>query len=367
MERVWAEISLDAIAANLGEVRRALTPGCRVMASVKADAYGHGAVPVARRLVAEGVEWLAVSHIDEAEELRRAGITLPMLLLAYTPPCEAARLAALKVTQSVCDSEYARALSAAAEAADVELTVHIKVDTGMGRIGFVGDEAVDDICEAVALPRLHAEGIFTHFALADSDTPEADAFTERQFSLFIDTIDALAARGVTFALRHCANSAAALRFPKMHLDMVRPGIVLYGCLPDEALTLPATLTPAMTLCAAVAQVKRVPVGTPVSYGGTAVTTRESLLATIPIGYADGLPRAGSNRFVFEVRGASAPVLGRVCMDQCILDVTDTPGVAAGDTVTVFGAHPTAADIAAAADTISYEILCRIGKRVPRTY
>lgn len=369
MERVWSEVSTQAIVGNLRAVRRVLTPGCRVMASVKADAYGHGAVTVAKALAAEGVEWLAVSHIREAEELRAAGITLPMLLLAYTPPCDAAKLAALSVAQSVCDGEYAAALNAAAAEVGVTVEVHIKLDTGMGRIGFVchEDAPIDEIAAACALPNLNVTGVFTHFAVADSDSPEADANTRRQFERFTDTLHALEARGVTFALRHCCNSAAALRFPEMHLDMVRPGIVLYGHAPDEALALPVELTPAMTLCSVVAQIKTVPAGTPVSYGGAAVTARESRLATVPIGYADGLPRVCSNRFSMTVRGCRAPIVGRVCMDQCVLDVTEIPDVAVGDTVTVFGADPTAEELAAAAETIVYEIVCRVGKRAVRIF
>ncbi len=369
VERVWAEVSTDAVVANYRAVRERLTAHCRVMASVKADAYGHGAVPVAKALEAAGADWLAVSHISEAAELRQAGITLPLLLLAYTPPAEAARLAALGAAQAVSDGDYAAALNAAAEAAGVTVEVHIKLDTGMGRIGFVcydGDPA-DAIAAACALPHLNATGIFTHFAMADVATPEADAFTKQQFARFTETTRCLAERGVTFPLRHCCNSAAALRFPEMHLDMVRPGIVLYGLAPDEALSLPITLTPAMTLCAAVGQVKTVPAGTPISYGGTAVTARRSVLATVPLGYADGLPRACSGRIAMAVRGHLAPLLGRVCMDQCVLDVTDIPDVQPGDTVTVFGESPSAAALAAGADTIAYEIVCRLGRRVVRIY
>ena len=369
MERIWADVSLSAIVDNYRAVRERLTPGCRVMASVKADAYGHGAVPVARALAADGVDWLAVSHISEAAELREAGITLPILLLAYTPPAEAARLAALGAVQSVSDGDYAAALNAAAAAAGVTVEVHIKLDTGMGRIGFVcyGDAPIDEIAAACALPHLKPTGVFTHFALADVATPEADAFTRTQFARFTEALNRLEARGVTFALRHCCNSAAALRFPEMHLDMVRPGIVLYGCPPDEGLPLPVTLTPAMALRSVIAQIKTVPAGTPISYGGTAVTARESRLATVPIGYADGLLRACSGRIAMAVRGERAPLLGRVCMDQCVLDVTDIPEAAVGDTVTVFGEAPTAGELAARVDTISYEIVCRVGKRVPRIY
>lgn len=367
MERVWAEVDLQAIVNNYRAVRQALAPSCRVMASVKADAYGNGAVPVARALAAAGVDQLCVSHICEAEELRAAGITLPLLLLAYTPPDQAARLAQLNVTQSVSDGDYAAALNAAAAAAGVTVEVHVALDTGMGRIGFVcyDDVPLDAIVAACALPHLHATGVFTHFSMADTDTPEANAYTHRQFHRFTTAIQQLEQRGVTFALHHCCSSAAALRFPEMQLDMVRPGIVLYGCSPAGEPLIP--LQPAMTLHSVVAQIKTVPAGTAVSYGGTAVTTAPTRLATVPLGYADGLPRACSNRAALSVRGRRAPLVGRVCMDQCLLDVTAIPEAAVGDPVTVFGGDPSAWELALAGDTIAYEVLCRVGKRVPRIY
>ncbi len=367
MERVWAEVALSAIVNNYRTVRQALAPSCRVMASVKADAYGHGAVPVAHALADAGVDQLCVSHICEAEELRAAGITLPILLLAYTPPTEAARLARLGVAQSVSDGDYAAALNSAAAAAGVTLEVHIALDTGMGRIGFVCYDStpLDAIAAACTLPHLRATGVFTHFSMADTQTPEADAYTRLQFHRFTTALSRLEQRGITFALRHCCSSAAALRFPEMQLDMVRPGIVLYGCTPAGEPLVP--LQPAMTLHSVVAQIKAVPAGTALSYGGTAVTAAPTRLATVPLGYADGLPRACSNRASLSVRGGRAPLVGRVCMDQCLLDVTALPEVAVGDPVTVFGDDPSAWELAVAGDTIAYEVLCRVGKRVPRVY
>ncbi len=367
--RLHAAVSTDVAVENYQAVRGLLSPSCRVMAVVKANAYGHGAVPMAQALAAAGVEWFAVSSLEEAAELREAGITQPILILAYTPPAAAAVLARLQVTQAVADAAYAAALNEAAAAAAVQVTVHIKLDTGMSRIGFVyHDEnadaaALSEIAAACRLPQLHAEGVFTHFATADE---AEDTQTPRQFALFTAAIRQLEKQGITFSLHHCCNSAATLRYPHMHLDMVRPGIVLYGYAPDAGMPLPVTLTPAMTLRTVVAQVKTLPAGARVSYGGTAVTERDTVLATVPIGYADGLPRACGNRCCLTVNGTRVPIVGRVCMDQCVLDVTGVP-VQVGDTVTVFGDGAAMNELAAAADTIAYEILCRVGRRVPREY
>ncbi len=367
-ERVHAVISTAAIAENYRAVRAVVAPSCRVLAVVKADAYGHGAVPVARALAAAGADWFGTATLEEAAVLREAGLTQPILVLSYTPPSAAAALCRLQITQSVADKAYAEALSKEAVKAGVTVDVHIKLDTGMSRLGFVyhseaDDEALNEIAVACRLPGLHAEGLFTHFATADE--PD-DTATRRQFALFQTATEKLKQRDVHFSLRHCCNSAATLRFPEMQLDMVRPGIVLYGYSPDAGLDLPVHLTPAMELRAMVAQVKTVPAGTAVSYGATAVTEKETTLATVELGYADGLPRACGNRACLLAAGSCAPLVGRVCMDQCLLNVSGL-SVQAGDEVTVFGADLPADRLAAAADTIPYEILCRVGKRVPRVY
>lgn len=366
LKRTWAAISTDAITANYRAVRGIVGADRPVMAAVKADGYGHGAVPVARALAAAGVDRFSVSNLCEAVELREAGLAQPILILGYTPPEEAQTLSRLRITQAVTDGAYAAALEAEAARAGVMVQVHIKLDTGMSRLGFVYHNEgadIDEVAAACGLAHLDVEGVFTHFAAADSAD---ETFVRRQFALFEEASRRLGERGITFAVRHCCNSAATLRFPEMHLDMVRPGIVLYGVAPDAGIALPIELTPAMTLKTVVAQVKTVPAGTPVSYGCTAVTERETVLATVPIGYADGLPRACSNRAVMLVHGQRARIVGRVCMDQCLLDVTGI-AVQPGDEVTVFGAELSADKLAAAADTISYEILCRVGQRVPRVY
>lgn len=370
LRRTWAEINLDAVRHNFLTVRDHLAPACRCMAVVKADAYGHGANLVAEVLASAGVDYFGVSNLDEALELRKNGITAPILIFAYTPPEHAATLAAYNITQAVLDSRYADLLEQAAAEANVTVLVHIKLDTGMSRVGFFCQDAtvppVEAIARACTLPHLRAEGIFTHFAVADET--RGDETTYHQFQQFTEMIDALKERGITFSLRHCCNSAAALRFPEMHLDMVRAGIVLYGASPSCEMEDIVPLHAAMAVKTVVEQIKTVPAGTTVSYGHTHTCNRETVLATLPIGYADGLLRLASNNFLVSVNGQSAPLVGRVCMDQCMIDITDIPNVQEGMSVTVFGADGISVqDYAASCLTIPYESLCGISKRVPRVY
>ena len=367
--RTWTEIDLSNLEHNYRALRAMLPQGCRFLGVVKADAYGHGAVQVARRLETLGAEYLAVACLDEALELRQAGITTPILILGYTPTERAEALLDNGITQTVYDVEMARALSDAAAAAGKTLKIHVKADTGMSRLGWLCGEAdqsaaVEAIAQVYALPGLEAEGIYTHFANADGD----EDYTMLQFTRFLDLLEALKDRGITFAIRHCAASAAALKFPCTHLDMVRPGIALYGHYPDpscEGLDGPG-LRPVMTLKTRVASVKTVPAGTPVSYGCTHVLDRETKLAALTIGYADGLPRLCSDRLEVLVKGSRAPIVGRICMDMCMADVTGLD-VAPGDEVEVFGEHLPIEDVAALAGTIQYELLCAVSPRVHRAY
>ena len=367
--RTWAEVNLSNLEHNYRSLRAMLAPGCRFLGVVKANAYGHGAVPVARRLEQLGAEYLAVACLDEALELRQAGIGLPILILGFTPDERGAELLEGDITQTVYDLESAKNLSRLAEAAGKPLKIHIKADTGMSRLGWLCDEthraeSVDAICQVCALPGLEPEGIYTHFANADSD----EAYTMLQFTRFLDLLEALKARGLTFPIRHCAASAAMLRYPCTHLDMVRPGIALYGHYPDpscEGLDGPG-LRPVMTLKTRVASVKTVPAGTPVSYGCTHVVERETRLAALTIGYADGLPRLCSDRWQVELNGRRAPILGRVCMDMCMADVTGLE-VAPGDEAEVFGERLPVEDLAGLAGTIQYELLCAVSPRVWREY
>ena len=366
--RTWTEIDLSNLEHNYRALRAMLPQGCRFLGVVKADAYGHGAVPVARRLERLGAEYLAVACLDEAAELRRAGITLPILILGYTPAERAGELLELGITQTVYDGELALALSTAASAAGRTLKVHIKADTGMSRLGWLcgqeGASAVDAIARVCALPGLEAEGIYTHFANADGD----EGYTMLQFTRFLDLLEGLKERGITFPIRHCAASAAALKSPCTHLDMVRPGIALYGHYPDpscEGLDGPG-LRPVMTLKTRVASVKTVPAGTPVSYGCTHVLDRETRLAALTIGYADGLPRLCSDQLEVLIKGQRARVVGRICMDMCMADVTGLD-VAPGDEAQVFGRQLPIEDAADMAGTISYELLCAVSPRVHRAY
>ena len=367
--RTWTEIDLSNLEHNYRALRAMLPQGCRFLGVVKADAYGHGAVPVARRLETLGAEYLAVACLDEALELRQAGITTPILILGYTPVERADSLLDNGITQTVYDADMARALSNAAAAAGKTLKIHVKADTGMSRLGWLcGEEdqsaAVEAIAQVCALPGLEAEGIYTHFANADGD----EDYTMLQFTRFLDLLEALKDKGITFAIRHCAASAAALKFPCTHLDMVRPGIALYGHYPDpscEGLDGPG-LRPVMTLKTRVASVKTVPAGTPVSYGCTHVLDRETRLAALTIGYADGLPRLCSDKLEVLIGGQRAPVVGRICMDMCMADVTGLD-VAPGDEVEVFGEHLPIEDVAALAGTIQYELLCAVSPRVHRAY
>ena len=390
--RTWAEISLPNLEHNYRALRALLPEGCRFLGVVKADAYGHGAVPVARKLEELGAEYrvepprrsggwvgklalvlavfaLAVACLAEARELREAGVLTPILLLGYTPTDCAEELLRYGLTQTVYDLESARAFSAAAQAAGRRLRIHVKADTGMSRLGWLCNEghrteAADAIAAVCALPGLEAEGIYTHFANADGD----EAYTMGQFTRFLELLSELEGRGITFPIRHCAASAAVLKYPCTHLDMVRPGVALYGHYPDpscEGLD-GVGLRPVMALKTRVASVKAVPAGTPVSYGCTHVLERDAELAALTVGYADGLPRLCSDRLEVLIRGQRAPIVGRVCMDMCMADATGL-GAAPGDEVELFGEHLPVEDAAALAGTIQYELLCAVSPRVPREY
>lgn len=376
LKRTWAQVDLDAIAHNFTVISRSLSGDCRPIAIVKADGYGHGAVPVAQALAKAGADFFGVSNLEEALQLRRGGIDRPILILAYTPPEEARRLAENNITQTVLTPDYAARLNHAAAGAGCRVRVHIKLDTGMSRVGLSCREAEDvahAIGEAAAvcrLPHLQVEGIFTHFASADE--VQDGGYTTGQFTRFMQVADGLEQQGIHLSVRHCCNSAATMVHPEMHLDRVRPGIILYGLAPDPSwMGKLMDLRPAMELKTVVSMVKTIPAGTPVSYGRTYTADHPMRVATIPIGYADGYPRCMSGRARMLVNGRFAPVIGRVCMDQCMLDVTDIPDVEAGSIVTVFGKDGDEVlpveEVAALNNTIHYETVCLIGKRVPRVY
>lgn len=367
-KRTWAEIDLSRLEHNYHALRSLLPHGCRFLGVVKADAYGHGAVQVAQRLESLGAEYLAVACLEEAIQLRKAGITAPVLILGVTPAEFADSLLDFGLTQTVESLETASALSKAAASRGETLKIHVKADTGMSRLGFLCDEeqletSAEEITRVCALPGLHAEGIFTHFADADSN----EAYTMLQLTRFLNLLDRLRERGLTFEIRHCAASAAVLKYPCTHLDMVRPGIALYGHYPAPDMEYTCPLEPVMSLKTRVVSVRQLPAGTKVSYGCTHELTRDSRLAVLPVGYADGFSRLYSDRLEVEIRGKKAPLMGRVCMDLCMIDVTDIPGVSPGDTVTLYGDETPVESGAELAGTISYELLCAVSPRVPRVF
>lgn len=373
MKRTWAEVSMEKLAHNYHALRNLTPYGTKFMGLVKADAYGHGALPVAKKLEELGADYLGVACLDEAIELREGGIQAPILILGCTPSIYAEELVKYHITQACYDLDYAKALSQGAQKAGGTITVHIQCDTGMTRLGFLCNEehiaqSAQEIAQAVKLPGLKAEGIFTHF----SDSDGSEEYTMLQFGRFLDIIGRVKDLGYEFAIRHCANSAATLLYPATYLDMIRPGIVLYGHFPDINMD-PGLcdLVPVLELKSRVATVREVPAGTPVSYGRTNTLQRDSRLAVIPIGYGDGYCRGFSNQITVLLNGQKAPVTGRICMDMCMVDVTDLPEVKEGDVAIVYGGdekddQPVEAG-AKIMNTISYELLCVLTKRIPRIY
>lgn len=376
VKRTWAEISLDAIEHNYREIRRRVGNDTKLCCVIKADGYGHGAAELAQLYQSLGADWFAVSNIDEGIEIRTAGITLPILILGYTPVRDASRLSEYRISQAVFSLDYAKALSEECERAGCDVPVHIKADTGMSRIGFMcqsfprDNKSIDEICEACALPRLVPEGMFTHFCVSD-ETDDGREFTEKQYQNFIHVREALEARGVKLPICHCSNSGAIEDYADTYCDMVRAGIILYGLAPSPKLSGRLDLIPAMTLKTSVAYVKELKKGASISYGRTFTAEKDMTIATVPIGYADGYVRANADKGYMLVNGQRARIVGRICMDQTMLDVSSLDHVEQGDEVIVFGTgemgEPTADTLAQNTDTINYEVVCLVGKRVPRIY
>ncbi len=364
----WAEIDLSAIAHNLGEIRKNLTPPTRLMALLKANAYGHGILDVARLCVREKVDFLGVALLDEAVHLRENGIELPILILGYTDDQDLDVVVHYAFRQTIFDLEKAERLSQIAMDMGQQAYVHIKVDTGMTRTGFMADKAGVDVVERICkLPGLVVEGIFTHFALADSSEQEYTILQMGRFNWFLHS---LAQSGIHIPIKHAANSAGISFYPEAHFDMVRAGINVYGLVASPDMPGELDLVPAMRLKSRVVSLKEVPPGTPVSYGGDFVTDRPTMIATIPIGYGDGYIRAYGNRAWATVRGRQMPLIGRVCMDYCMFDATDIEGIQVGDEVILFGLGDdgiTADDLARLTGSINYEVVCLLNSRVPRVY
>ena len=363
---VWAEINKSALKHNIQNIKSYLAPQTKFCAVVKADGYGHGAVAVAQEAIMNGADYLAVAIIDEALILRLAGLTHPILVLGYTPPAQSSLVVGANLTQTIFNLEQAQALSAVASSHGSTARVHLKIDTGMGRLGVSPAEAANFAAKISEMPNLFLEGAFTHFAAADT---KDKAYTDQQFNEFSKALEAIKDKGISIPIRHCANSAATLDLPKMHLDMVRCGIIIYGLTPSDETTTPFELRPAMSLKAKIAMIKDVPADTSLSYGRTFVTKGASRIATLPLGYADGWTRMLSDKGTrVMISGQEAPLVGRICMDQCLADVSGLKSVNEGDEVLLFGGDSLpATEVAARLGTINYEIVCMIGKRVPRIY
>ena len=367
--RVSADIDLNAIVHNIQEVRRLIKQETKLMAVIKADAYGHGAIPVAKE-IEKIVDAFAVSNLEEGKELRHAGIRKEILILGYTAPEQIADAIQYHITMTIFEEDTARAVSLVAAQQKKEVKLHIKLDTGMNRIGFTANEqTVEKILEISRLPYIQIEGIFTHFARAD----EADkAATKEQFARYSYVVERLKEQGLIIPICHVSNSAAILDLPEYNLDMVRDGICMYGMYPsDEVGRERANLKPAMQIKSHISYVKTVPAGEGISYNATYRTEREMRIATIPVGYGDGYPRRLSNCGHVLIHGKSVPIIGRICMDQFMVDVTEVPEVKQGDDVTLLGtdgtAHITAEELGMLSGSFHYEIVCDVGKRIPRVY
>ena len=370
LKRTWAEINLNALAHNYNTLRERIGSNVKFLGVDKADAYGHGSVQVSRLLEKLGADYLAVSSIDEAIELRHNGITMPILILGHTPKEEVGELIKNNITQAVTCKAKALEYSEEAVKCNGTLKIHIKVDTGMSRLGYLCDgdyfdSGVEGICEGCELPGLMPEGIFTHFAVSDEPGEECRAYTKHQFELFTSVIDAVEKKlGKKFQIRHCANTGAVAKYPETWLDMVRPGLLLYGYgeFAEEL-----GLKPVMSLKTTVSTIKTYPAGTAISYGGIYKTDKKTRMGVVPYGYADGFFRCLSNRYELMTSEGLVPQRGKICMDMCMIDLTDKMGVDVGSEVEIFGDNNPIEKMAELAGTIPYELTCAVSKRVTRIY
>jgi alanine racemase len=379
---IWAEVDLNAYAHNIKELRRITHSDARLMAVVKANGYGHGATEVAREALQNGAEWLGVARINEAIQLRTEGFAAPILIFGYTPPDLADKLIEFDLTQTVYSYSTAEVLSSKAQSRGKTIRIHIKVDSGMGRLGLLPQalvsrttsqdsksDPVREIESIAKLAGLEAEGIYTHFATADS----ADkSYANKQLDIFLDFLNRLRRAGLDPLIKHAANSSALIDLPESHLDLVRPGIATYGLYPsDEVNKKRVTLKSVMALKSRIIHLKQVPAGFNVSYGITYQTEQPTAIATVPVGYADGFNRLLSSRGDMLVHGQRVPIIGRVCMDLSMLDVGDLSNVDLEDEVVVFGQQGdesiTADEIASRLNTINYEVVSTVMERVPRIY
>lgn len=369
LHRAWAEINLDALVHNF-KLIRSMTDA-KIFSVVKANAYGHSVPMIARLLDQNGTDYFAVSNIDEARELRGLDIKKPILILGYTPPFLAKELYENDIIQTVYSLEYAEKLNRFAAEAGVRVTAHMKLDTGMGRIGFDcrSDElwGLDEAKKALTLSNIVYKGVFTHFPVADSYESLHQTYTDSQYNRFTKAISILEKDGFSFEAKHCCNSAATLLDEDKHMDAIRPGIILYGLTPSVEIELNKPFMPVMTFKATVSMVKTVNAEETISYGRTYKAEKPTKIATVTAGYADGFPRLLSGKGSVLIRGKKAPIVGRICMDQFCADVSNIEGVEEGDTVILFGEGLPVEELATHSGTINYEIVCGLSKRVPRIY
>lgn len=369
-QRIVAEINLDALKQNIKEIQKIVHPNSEIIGIVKADAYGHGAVEISRVLVEQGVERLAVAIVEEGIQLRQAGIKVPILILGYIPPCYAEDIIQYHLTPTVFTYEMAQAFSKAGEKYNYTVPIHLKLDTGMGRIGFlIKKESIQEIQRIKELPYIKMEGIYTHFSTAD----EADrSFTESQINQFHWFVQRLQQKGMDIPIKHICNSAGIIQFATEHLNAVRPGIILYGLYPSKEVNHhQLRLCPVMSLKTHISHIKEVEKGTPISYGKTYITQQNTKVATLPVGYADGYSRMLSSKGHVLISGKRAPIIGRICMDQCMVDISHIPHAQVGDEVVLIGTQEkeviSVEEIAEILETINYEVVCMVGKRIPRVY
>ncbi|MDD4320795.1 MAG: alanine racemase [Acidaminococcaceae bacterium] len=362
---VWAEVDLSAIAHNIKETKKILQPDTKLCAVVKANAYGHGAIPVAETVVEAGADFLAVAMTQEALELRLAGIKIPVLILGSLTPGHEETVVEYSISQAVYDLKSAELLSAAAVKMEKIAKIHLAIETGMNRIGCKVSEVGDLALAITNLPNVELEGAFSHFAKADA----ADkAYTQQQYDVFLEAMKDIEDKGISIPLKHIANSAAITEEPSMHMNMVRQGITLYGLWPSSEVKQKVQYKPVMTLKAKIVFIKEIPMGEKVGYGCTYETQRTTKIATLPLGYADGISRKLSNKGYVSIRGFLAPIVGTVCMDQMMVDVTDVPDVEEDDEVIIFGGNEISLDtVAQWMETINYEVACLLSPRVPRRY
>ena len=368
----WAEINVSNLDHNIKQIKEKVGPNKKITGIIKADGYGHGSVKVATVLRANGIESFGVATLSEAVRLREAGFVLEeIVVLGLTPDPYVDTIIEHRLTPVVCDFKNAQAISLAAEKAGIIINGFIAVDSGMGRIGYNPEDSasIEDVKAIAGLPNFNIQGLFSHFATADAEDKTYSAVQEQRYAVFYKKlVDA----GVELPCRTLSNSAAIMEIPSAHYDMVRPGIILYGCYPsDEVDRSLIDLKPVMSIKANIVHLKKVPAGTTVSYGRKWTATKDSIIATIPLGYADGFPRPYSGKGKVIVNGVMAPIAGNICMDQCMIDVTNVPYVRLGDEVTIMGKdgiHEILADdIATATGTINYEIVCAFGQRLPKVY